>query len=208
MYNTLTRKRGFVVSAILLCLILSACGSGSATSTPTVVPTSPPKPTATAAPTVAPATESADASATDDSTDTGGDEFYGDTIQLDPLTIAPGAGKVVMNIHVPDGYVFNNLAPFTLHVFENDITTVKPTDNDLKIIQPKMPVSIAVTLREGKADLMMETHIYYCEAVNENLCFPLALRFVAPITVAAGGNNPEITVDYTLKPPGNLKSGS
>lgn len=200
------RKTGLIVSAFLLSLVVAACGSGTATPSrpPTSVPTTPP--TATAAIEAPTATQTVDSAAAADATDDGGDEFYGQTVQVSPLSAAPGAGKVILNIHLPDGYAFNDQAPFTLHVFDNDVTTVKPADNDLKIVLPKMPVSLPVTWREGKADLMLETHVYYCEAVNENLCFPVQLRLVAPLTVSKSAGQTDVTFDYALTPPKALNS--
>ncbi len=128
-------------------------------------------------------------------------EYTGDIVQLGAVKAGPGTGKIVLNIHLPEGYEFNDIAPFTLHVNQGgDVLKVAPADNDLSMPEPKMPVSVPVTLKEGQTTLKLDADVYYCESVNKNLCFPARLRLVMPLTVSADGGS-EIAVDYTIVPP-------
>ncbi len=129
-------------------------------------------------------------------------EFIGQIIQMDTLKAAPGAGKLTLNIKLPDGYKFNDIAPFTLHVNQaGDVAKVAPTDNDVSMVEPKMPVSVPITFKEGQTTLKLDANVFYCEAVNESRCYPAQLRLVVPLTVSANGGKAEITVEYTVVPP-------
>jgi hypothetical protein len=134
------------------------------------------------------------------------DDFFGTVINVTAASIGDGTGTLMLKIHVPDGYKFNDIAPFKLHVYNNtNVATVAPADNDLHIPNPTMPVSVPITFHTGTATLTIDTTVYYCEAVNENLCFPANLRFVVPLSVTtatADTSGPsEIGIDYTLVPP-------
>jgi thiol-disulfide isomerase/thioredoxin/sugar lactone lactonase YvrE len=139
-------------------------------------------------------------------TDTPTGDFFGDVVNVAAVQVAPGQGKIVLNISLPQGYKFNNLAPFTLHVYnDSDVVTVAPGDNDLKIVNPPMPVSLPATFKAGSAKVTLDAAIYYCEAVNESLCFPANLRFVVPLTVGTGGGA-DVQIVYTVVPPEVPKS--
>lgn len=145
------------------------------------------------------------------STDAPSAEYFGEVVRLEPVSAAPGEGQIVLDVVLPEGYAFNDQAPFTLHVYnDNPVTAVAREDNDVRIVVPDMPVRVPVALREGSADVTLDAAIFYCEKVNESLCFPLNVRFVVPLTVGADGA-PEIPITYTVTPPqlpGNTLGGS
>lgn len=128
-------------------------------------------------------------------------EFYGEVLHLDPAQAGPGAGTLTLEAILPEGYKMNGQAPFTLRVYNNtSILEVSAEDNNLRIVAPEGPVSMPVTLKEGSAEITFDAAIFYCEAVNESLCFPANVRFVLPLTVT-GGAGAEIRVRYTIVPP-------
>lgn len=129
------------------------------------------------------------------------EDFFGTVVRLPALTAARGASQIVLNIQLPEGYKQNNQAPFTLRFYNNTpIARVAPADNNLSLITPPMPVRMPVMLSEGEALITLDAAIFYCEAVNETLCFPAFLRFELPLRVAAEGAA-EIAIDYLLVPP-------
>jgi DNA-binding beta-propeller fold protein YncE len=138
------------------------------------------------------------------------EEFFGDIVELKPITAAAGSGKITLSILLPEGYKFNDQAPFTMHVHQKgdvaSVVNVAPGDNDLSIVLPKMPMTIPATLKAGKVTLTVDSDVFYCEAVNETLCFPASLRFVVPLTISADGGKPEIALEYMLVPPKVPKS--
>ena len=128
-------------------------------------------------------------------------EWYGEIVHLESVAVAPGQGRIVLDVTLPEGYAFNGLAPFTMRAYnDNPVTRVADADNDLRIVLPEMPVIMPVTLAEGTAALTIDVALYYCEAVNETLCFPLNVRFTVGLEVRAGGGT-DITIPYTVVPP-------
>ncbi|MBE7514115.1 MAG: redoxin domain-containing protein [Anaerolineales bacterium] len=128
-------------------------------------------------------------------------EFFGEVFRLDPVTAAPGAGTVVVNITLPEGYKMNGQAPFRMVVYTNTpIVSVAPTENNRMILAPEEPVTMPVTFQEGSAEVTVDADVFYCEAVNESLCFPASYRFVVPLTVTVGGA-PTVTVNHKVIPP-------
>ena len=138
-------------------------------------------------------------------------DFFGEVVRLDPLSAAPGTGRIVLDVLLPEGYALNDQAPFTMHVYnDNPVASVATADNDLRIVVPDMPVSVPVALAEGTADVTIDAAIFYCEEVNVNLCFPLNVRFVVPLSVNAGGAS-DVLITYTVTPPvvpGNTLGGN
>lgn len=129
------------------------------------------------------------------------EDFFGTIVRLPPLVAARGASQIVLNIALPEGYKQNAQAPFTLRFYNNTpIAHVAAADNNLSLSAPPMPVRMPVTLSEGEALVTFDAAVFYCEAVNETLCFPAFLRFELPLRVAAEGAS-EIAVDYLLVPP-------
>ncbi|MFQ3534451.1 MAG: thioredoxin-like domain-containing protein [Aggregatilineales bacterium] len=129
------------------------------------------------------------------------EDFFGTLVRLPDQTVAPGASQIVLNIQLPEGYKQNDQAPFTLRFYNNTpIARVAPASNNLSIIAPPMPVRVPVLLSEGEALITLDAAIFYCEAVNETLCFPAFLRFELPLRVASGGAT-EIAINYLLVPP-------
>ena len=60
---------------------------------------------------------------------------------------------------------------------------------------------LPVTLREGEDMLYGYLTIYYCEAVNETLCFIDETEVEVPVTVQAEGAETEIVVERAITPP-------
>jgi len=129
------------------------------------------------------------------------EDFFGTIVRLPPLVAARGNSQIVLNIALPEGYKQNDQAPFTLRFYNNTpVARVAAADNNLSLITPPMPVRMPVTLSEGEALVTLDAAIFYCEAVNETLCFPAFIRFELPLRVAAEGAS-EIAINYLLVPP-------
>lgn len=116
--------------------------------------------------------------------------------------LSPGEGRLVLNISMPEGYKFNNLAPF-VGEFSSDNSAVSITESDAKIeeIEPKLPIVVPITLRPGEATMTLNLSIYWCEAVNETLCFVDRREVKVPLTVAADGISTQALAEIALVPP-------
>ncbi|MBZ0279568.1 MAG: redoxin domain-containing protein [Anaerolineae bacterium] len=132
----------------------------------------------------------------------GGNSAGGETIQFEAQTVAAGAGEIVLNIALPEGYKLNNLAPFTADwASDNAAVTIGAEDAAQSILEPELPIHVPVTLTEGNAMVTGDLTIYYCEAVNESLCFIDRVTVQIPVTVGADGTGSEITLERAIIPP-------
>lgn len=128
-------------------------------------------------------------------------DFFGEVVTLPAIEAAPGQSRFVLNVVLPDGYKLNAQAPFTLTYYnDNVVGQVAASDNNFSMLTPPMPVVMPITLTEGTATFTLDAAIFYCEAVNESLCFPLYVRFIQPITVKADAAT-EVNINYTVTPP-------
>jgi hypothetical protein len=64
-----------------------------------------------------------------------------------------------------------------------------------------MPLEVPVTLAAGQTNVAVDLTVYWCEAVNETLCFVNRVRLEAPLTVSAENGNHTVTMEYGLVPP-------
>ncbi|HVO42342.1 MAG TPA: hypothetical protein VMT34_06955 [Aggregatilineales bacterium] len=127
--------------------------------------------------------------------------FRAQEIDLPAQGAGAGTGKLTLNIALPGGYAFNGQAPFTLHVYNDQVVTVDNQANDLKITLPTMPVSVPIALKAGQTSLTMDSRVYYCEIVNENYCIPAQFRFVVPLTVTEGTGSADLQLAYQVQVP-------
>jgi thiol-disulfide isomerase/thioredoxin/sugar lactone lactonase YvrE len=124
----------------------------------------------------------------------------GEKVALAAQTVAPGETQIVINITVPPAYKLNDIAPFSFEVAADPLISIPKDKNPVEIVKPKMPLTIPVTLKEGQTTLQANADVYYCDAVNERLCYVSRLKLTIPITVKAEGGK-GIKVDYVITPP-------
>lgn len=122
-------------------------------------------------------------------------------IQMDPQTVAPGQGELVFMIELPKGYKLNTLAPFTAETASTPVVEVSVESQDYRQILPELPVRLPVNFVEGSDLISTDFTIYWCEAVNETLCFVDRVTIQVPITVASGASSSEVIMAYALVPP-------
>jgi len=102
---------------------------------------------------------------------------------------------------MPDGYKLNALAPFTAVWPDDPVAQVAPDARDYRVVLPDLPVEIPVTFAEGQTELAVDLTIYWCEAVNETLCFVDRSRLVVPLSVAPTGDTSVAIFQRDLVPP-------
>lgn len=116
-----------------------------------------------------------------------GTAYAGKTIVLDSQTVAPGERALRLQIDLPDGYKFNDIAPFLANFSAVDGVTLSPENAAMQQIAPSFPLQIPLTFNSGAGTLQADLVIYYCEAVTESLCLLEQVRLVLPVQVAEGG---------------------
>ncbi len=137
----------------------------------------------------------------DQATVVAGNAAAGLQITLPEQTLAAGEGEIELHISLPEGYKLNNLAPFTSEWMTAGEGVVIAEENlSQRIIEPDLPVRVPVTLHEGEDLLHGDLTIYYCEAVNESLCFIEQVRIDAPVVVGEGDGT-TILLEHTIVPP-------
>lgn len=126
----------------------------------------------------------------------------GETIEVSAQNVAPGTGEISLNIGLPEGYKLNGIAPFTAEwSSDNAAVTIDAANASQSIVAPELPVNVPVTLAVGTATVTGNLTIYYCEAVNESLCFIDQVMLRIPVTVDAGGSGTTLAVERDIIPP-------
>jgi DNA-binding beta-propeller fold protein YncE len=130
--------------------------------------------------------------------ETAGDGFDGTVVRLDPAAVAPGPGRVVLDVSLPDGYKVNDLAPFSMSwLVEGGIADLQ--DADRSIVAPEFPQEVAATFSPGSGMVTADVTVYFCTEEAEQLCLIDRVRLEAPVEVGEGAD--EVTLSYDVPPP-------
>ena len=126
--------------------------------------------------------------------------YTGKTVTLDAQAVAAGEGSLQLQIDLPEGYKFNDIAPFLAEFSTSGEAAVADAVSVVRQVAPDFPLQIPVNFAAGtfQADLV----IYYCEAEAESLCLLEQVRLLLPLEVADGGAS-EVEMAYAVPlPPG------
>ena len=126
-----------------------------------------------------------------------GEVYTGKTITLDPQTVAAGEGTLRLQINLPDGYKFNDIAPFLAEFSVTGDLTLAEDASTVQQVAPSFPLEIPLTL--GAGELQADLVIYYCQAGAESLCLLEQVRLVLPLAV--GGDMSTADLAYTIPLP-------
>lgn len=129
-----------------------------------------------------------------------GDGFRGTVVELDPVTVAPGEGTLIVDVELPDGYKTNDLAPFTMTWTATDAVADPGPDANREIVAPGFPLEATATFNDGSGELSAELTVYYCATDNQALCFIEQVRITVPVEVAPNGA-PAVRFPYEIVPP-------
>jgi hypothetical protein len=183
------RNKWLIGLLTIMLLVLAACGGGDDENSDNTPPTTAPTGTSPLSP------------VTINTPDTF--SMGGEVVNIPAQTLSPGEGRLALNISMPEGYKFNNLAPFRGEFSSSDDTAVSiaPSAAIMEEVEPKLPITIPLLLGPGEATLTLDLDIYWCEAVNETLCFVAPTQVIVPITVAADGITTQANAEVVLVPP-------
>jgi thiol-disulfide isomerase/thioredoxin len=138
--------------------------------------------------------------------------LFGSKTETLPLqTVAPGEGTILVDAIMPFGYKLNASAPFTAVWAADSVVTVAADQQDYRVVTPDLPIEFPVTLTEGQTELTVDLTIYWCEAINETLCFVERSQVIMPISVSSDAVGSVLSLSYQLVPPelpDNTFSGS
>lgn len=146
-------------------------------------------------------TETASTVSDFDSTFGASDLMHENAQVLAPQTVSAGEGTIQIHALMPEGYKLNDQAPFTAIWTENTVAQIPAEQRDYRVILPDLPVEFPVTFVEGQTELAVNLTIYWCEAINESLCFVDRSVLVVPLTVVSEGDTHIVTFERELVPP-------
>ena len=138
-----------------------------------------------------------------------GNAAAGLEVTLPEQQLSAGEGEIELNIVLPEGYKLNDLAPFSSDwlITSGNALAITEENRHQSMIEPELPVRVPITLSEGSATLHGDLTIYYCEAVDVNLCFIERVRINAPV-VAGEGDSTTVMLEHTIVPPAIDNPGS
>lgn len=130
-----------------------------------------------------------------------GNAAAGLQVTLPEQTLAAGEGAIELRLTLPEGYKLNDLAPFTAQwMSSNEAVVIADENLTQRIVEPELPLTVPVTLHEGEDLLHGDLTIYYCEAINESLCFIEQVSIDAPVSVGAGETS-TLVLEHHIVPP-------
>jgi DNA-binding beta-propeller fold protein YncE len=128
----------------------------------------------------------------------GSNRAMGDTQALDAQTVAAGDGELILRIVLPEGYKINPDAPSMVE-WTSSGDAVQP--NVTRVPFASEEVRVPVALSEGEATLSGYVNAYYCEAVEETLCYLDEVTVSLPVVVSADGEARELVIERAVTPP-------
>ncbi len=126
----------------------------------------------------------------------GGNAFSG-AQTLDGQTVTAGDGEIVFEALLPEGYKINDLAP-SVATFAAGGEAVLLDETRYTIEDTTL--TVPVTFEDGETTLQASFDVYYCEAVNETLCFIEQFAVEIPVTVGDGEAD-AVTIQREIVPP-------
>lgn len=140
-----------------------------------------------------------------------GESYQGKVVTLDPQTVVAGEGRLRLQVNLPDGYKFNDIAPFSVHWTAEEGVHLDPQDASTQIVEPTFPLEVPVTLAAGETSLQGELVIYYCEEEAQSLCLIEQARLLIPVQVTAregAEDTPILNAAYTVPEPPQIGGNS
>ncbi|MGZ5383332.1 MAG: thioredoxin-like domain-containing protein [Acidimicrobiia bacterium] len=125
--------------------------------------------------------------------------FLGRTVTLERVDVAPGAGRLLLDVAVPSGYKVNPLAPSRFEwKIDGGVAELAP-DAVGSIVNPSFPLEIPATFTSGNGSITGDLYIVYCESEQESICLIDQARVVVPVTVGSGGTT--VAIPYAIEVP-------
>lgn len=118
-------------------------------------------------------------------------KFRGRQVEVARQTVAPGAGSLALSFKLPEGYKYNQGAPFYFGWKSSDEKALRPTakESARSLSEPKFPLEIPFEGKAGESNLTVEAIIYFCNDQQEKVCLVDRLKINVPIEVKAGAKS-------------------
>lgn len=118
-------------------------------------------------------------------------KFRGRPVEAARQTVAPGAGSLALSFRLPEGYKYNQGAPFYFGWKSSDEKALRLTAKETarSLNEPKFPLEIPFEAKAGESNLTVEAIIYFCNDQQEKVCLVDRLKINVPIEVKAGAKS-------------------
>jgi DNA-binding beta-propeller fold protein YncE len=119
--------------------------------------------------------------------------------------IAPGSGRLVLTLSLPDRHELNPLAPSRLILDVDQTAGSSPLSFEggrahVEIDRPQFPVTVPLAAASGEGRLRAEMVLYYCAEGKEALCFFDDVRLEVAVTVKPGTENNTVSLSHAVQP--------
>ena len=131
--------------------------------------------------------------------DAGDGAFPWKTVTLDQMAVAPGAGRLLLEVGLPSGYKVNPLAPSRFEWKVDGGVADLASEATGSVVNPSFPLEIPATFNTGTGSITGDLYIVYCESEQESICLIDQARVVVPLTVGAGGST--VAIKYAIELP-------
>ncbi|WP_420632268.1 thioredoxin-like domain-containing protein [Candidatus Leptofilum sp.] len=132
-----------------------------------------------------------------------GEAFGGKIITLEEQTVAPSEGILRLDVTLPDGYKFNEIAPYLAEFSASGGAEISGDSITVQQVLPSFPQQIPVVFTAGAGELQADLVIYYCEAEAESLCLLEQVRLLLPLEVGESDATAVADMLHTIPLPPN-----
>jgi DNA-binding beta-propeller fold protein YncE len=126
-----------------------------------------------------------------------------DAVLLDAQMVSRGDGTITFNFDLPEGYKINTIASSSVEWLP-DGTVVQIAADSLSqvVVDLHESLTVPVVWAEGEGVVAADLNIFYCEAINESLCFIERVQVQQPVEVSGDDSaGSELTMTHTIVPP-------
>jgi thiol-disulfide isomerase/thioredoxin len=115
-------------------------------------------------------------------------KFRGRVVNVAKQEIAPGAGTIALSFKLPEGFKYNEGAPFYVAYQTADEKAVRVTaaERSRNFSEPKFPLEIPVEAGAGATTATIDAVIYFCNDETQKICLVDSVRVEVPLEVKAG----------------------
>jgi len=128
--------------------------------------------------------------------------FAGDTVELRVQSVEPGEATLTLGIELPSGYKLNAQAPSVVTVNTAAEQAVSFNNGPQQSFRrPQFPLSIPLTVQEGRTSIQAQYLVYYCDVDKERLCYFKEAKLHLPVEIRKGAGTRRLEATYRLATP-------
>lgn len=132
----------------------------------------------------------------------GSEAFSGNRVTLEPQSVAPGEGSLLLDVSLPEGYKINSQAPAHIQWQSEDesVIILESETGQQTIVESAFPLAFKASFIEGSTTLTGKATLYYCESRAESLCLLEEVQFIIPVKVTSTSQLNTLIIEYAIDP--------